>query len=230
MIKTFTYNGKTSNSFGVYIKGEGTYNSPERDVEYVTIPGRDGLLLLDKGRFSNVAVSYPCFIKRDFESNAAEVRQWLIGDTNYHRLEDDFHPDEFRLAVYEGAVDFNVFANIVGDFVLNFSAKPQRWLKSGETAQEVQSGQLLENPTEMTAKPLILVNGAGELTVGDISVITTAPNTVIDCETMNCYYNGENLNNVTQVGEFPILGPGSTEITIGEGISSVQITPRWWRL
>lgn len=230
MIKTLTYNGINSQQFGIYLRGEGTYNSSQRDIEYIDIPGRNGTLIIDKGRYSNVNVSYPCFIKDNFENNSALVRQWLLADTNYHRLEDDFHDNEFRLAVVDGTIDFNVFHNEVGNFLINFSCKPQRFLKSGETVQEVISGQVLTNPTNMVAKPLIIVEGSGELTIGNISVITTSPNTIIDSETMNCYWNDTNLNNATQVGEFPILDQGDTEITIGNGITSVSIQPRWWRL
>lgn len=230
MIKTFTFNGQRSSDFGLFIQGGGTFNSPDRDVDYITVPGRDGFLLLDNGRYNNVSVAYNVFVKREVETNTAAIRQWLLGRPGFHRLEDDFHPDEYRLASLEGTIDFNVFALEVADTVLTFTAKPQRWLKSGETPIAIQEAMTLENPTETASKPLILVNGAGLLRVGDIEVTTTADNTIIDSEIMSCYYEDTNLNNATQIEEFPVLGQGETEITFEGGITSVEITPRWWRL
>ena len=59
-----TFNGKNSAEFGVWISGGGTYNAPARDVEMVSVPGRNGDISYDNGRFQNVAVTYPAFISR----------------------------------------------------------------------------------------------------------------------------------------------------------------------
>ena len=53
MINYFTFDGKTSTDFGMYISGSGTYNAPERDVTTYNIPGRNGDLIVDNGRFLN---------------------------------------------------------------------------------------------------------------------------------------------------------------------------------
>lgn len=38
-INYFTYAGKMSTDFGVWISGESTYQSPEKDIESVVVPG-----------------------------------------------------------------------------------------------------------------------------------------------------------------------------------------------
>ena len=59
LFKGFTFDGIDSKKYGVYITGEAVYNAPERDVEVISIPGRNGAYLLDNGRFSNITVTYP---------------------------------------------------------------------------------------------------------------------------------------------------------------------------
>ena len=55
----FTFDGENSKDYGVYITGSGVFNAPERDVEMISIPGRDGAFAQDMGRFSNIEVTYP---------------------------------------------------------------------------------------------------------------------------------------------------------------------------
>ena len=56
--KALEYDGVSSRTYGVYITGEAVYNAPERDVEMITIPGRNGAFALDNGRFENIEVTY----------------------------------------------------------------------------------------------------------------------------------------------------------------------------
>ena len=40
--RSFTFDGKSTREFGVYITGKDVFNAPERAVEMISIPGRDG--------------------------------------------------------------------------------------------------------------------------------------------------------------------------------------------
>lgn len=48
------------------ISGYGTYGAPERDVEAVAVPGRNGDLIFDNGRFTNAEVYYDIGWARGF--------------------------------------------------------------------------------------------------------------------------------------------------------------------
>ena len=52
--KGFIFDGINSLDYGIYITGEAVYNAPERDVEMISIPGRNGEFALDNGRFNNI--------------------------------------------------------------------------------------------------------------------------------------------------------------------------------
>lgn len=163
--KTFTFDGESSADYGVYITGEGVFNAPERAVEMVDIPGRNGSYALDQGRFGNIEVTYTAGMvddsETDFADRLADVRNWLCSKKGYVRLEDDYNPDEYRMAVYSSGISVEHADLRTGEFEISFDCKPQRWLKSGETAVSVTSGDEVDNPTLFDAEPLLEVKGYG---------------------------------------------------------------------
>ena len=165
--KAFTFDGEKSTDYGVAILGEGVFNAPERDVEMITIPGRSGQFVLDNGRFENIEVTYPANLIADSEADFAEAlsdfRNMLCSKRGYVRLQDDYHPDEYRMAVYKSGLDVDEKVLRAGEFEITFDCKPQRWLTSGETAVAVTSGDTLTNPTLFEASPLLEVGGSGSI-------------------------------------------------------------------
>lgn len=165
--KTLTFDGVSSADFGVYITGEAVFNAPQRDVEMVTIPGRNGTFALDNGRFENIEVSYPAGIFADTEADFAEAvsefRNFLCSRNGYVRLEDDYNPSEYRMAVYKSGLEVTPALLKAGEFTLTFDCKPQRWLTSGEEAITVDSGDTITNPTRFESGPMLEVEGYGSV-------------------------------------------------------------------
>ena len=163
--KAFTFGGQKSTDYGVQILGEGVFNAPEREVEMITIPGRSGQLAMDKGRFENIEVTYPANIiadsTADFADAVSDLRNMLCSQKGYVRLSDDYHPNEYRLAVYKEGLEVEESVLKAGEFDIVFDCKPQRYLTSGETAIEVDSGDVITNPTLFDASPLLEIAGTG---------------------------------------------------------------------
>lgn len=169
------FGGVNSSDYGIYVSGEGTFNAPERDVELIEIPGRNGDFSLDKGRFKNITVTYPVYnfegSLEDFRTKLSDFRNALKSQIGYQRLEDTFHPDEYRMAVFVDAFDVKpVMYNTASTIELTFNCKPQRFLKSGETAQTVASGGTITNPTPFEASPLIEAEGYGTISIDGQSI------------------------------------------------------------
>ena len=169
--KSFTFDGVNSRQYGVYITGAGVFNAPERNVEMLDIAGRNGAFVLDKGSFLNIEVTYPASIACDNETDFAEavsdLRNLLCSKVGYVRLEDDYNPNEYRLAIYKSGLEVSHDFLIAGEFDLVFECKPQRYLKTGETAISVTSGDTITNPTRFNAQPLLEVKGHGEINIGN---------------------------------------------------------------
>lgn len=226
--------GKKLQEMGIVVSGEGTYNAPEYDYETQAVPGLNGDLIQDNGRYKNITVSYPAGITRDFAKNAQAARAFLLGyGAKYRRIQDDYHPGLYRMGIYSGGIDFEMgFLNRAGETTLAFNCKPQRFLLSGENPITMQSGQALYNAW-MPTKPLLLVTGNGTLSVGgtSITVSGTSGQFYIDCEIQDAWQGLSNLNDNIEVEnhEYPVIPTGESQVTF-TGITQLQIIPRWWTL
>ena len=130
--KALRFDGESSTDYGVQILGEGVFNAPEREVEMINIPGRNGSFALDKGRFENIEVTYPANLiagtAGDFAASMADFRNMLCSKRGYVRLEDDYHPYEYRMAVYKEGLEVDEKVLRAGEFDIVFDCKPQRYL------------------------------------------------------------------------------------------------------
>lgn len=228
------YDGRSLSDFGVFISGEGTYGAPARSVTEEAIPGRNGTLVIDNGRFENLEVIYPAFIIKNFAECIRNTRNWIKSRRGYVKIEDTYHPEEYRLGVYASGLDVETSGhhNRHGKFSLAFNCKPQRFLRIGEEPVEFTSNGTIYNPTYFDAKPMIKAYGQGTLTVNgvEITLATGTPYTNIDCDLMDCSYGTQNENKFVTIDgyDFPVLSPGSNSIQLGSGITKIVITPRWW--
>ena len=234
-MNTFTFNGVKCSEFNVFVSGKNTFGAPERDVTKYSVPGRDGDLVTDNGRFKNIPVSYPAFIPFDFQEHAPQFREWISAQRGYQRLEDDYDPNTFRMARFVGPLSFSPRTlNKSAEFQVAFDCKPQRFLKSGEypLVYTEPSGRVFPNPSPFPSNPLLTVYGEGEGTVilsGEtirISAIKTS--ITLDCETQNAYSGAANRNGDIIVSAFPELPTGSVAYSFSGGVTSIEIIPRWW--
>ena len=131
----FTLNGRSSADWGIVASKDNGFDAPERDVSAIEVPGRNGELHIDNGRWRNIDVTYnDCVIENDFTERFGDFRAYCARQRGYQRLEDTFHPDEYRLAdMTQGIKVSSVGTRYnAGRFDLTFNCKPQRLLKSGE--------------------------------------------------------------------------------------------------
>ena len=183
LYKGLVFDGVDSRNYGIYITGDAVFNSPERDVEMIEIPGRNGAYALDKGRFGNIEVSYPAGIfgdtEADFRQGIRAFRNALASRKGYKRLEDDYNPDEYRMAVYKSGLEVTPTALKAGEFTITFDCQPQRFLKSGETAVTVADGGTITNPTLFEASPILEVYGYGDITIGESGTVHIADDVIV---------------------------------------------------
>lgn len=244
------FNGKALSDFGLHCTGKDTFNSPEKDYETVEIPGRNGDLHIFNNRFKNVDLTYKVFIagdewisggpRKDFHLQMQNFRAWMLHSHGYKKLEDTYHPDEYRKALFKGPIETEAIFLRAGEFDLTFNCMPQRFLKSGDKtfvikkSNNTQKDGEIENVTLFEARPFIRLYGKGRLTIGEVNVDVssdyTNPYIDIDCDIQDAYYNDINCNKYITLydGEFFTLKPGANPIKLGTGITKIEIIPRWW--
>lgn len=144
------FNGIDTSDYGIIISGAGTYATPERDITSLSVPGRNGDIHFDNGRYNNIQVTYECGISKGFESKYLPFMRQMLSAPVYSRLEDDYHLDEFRLGTFRAEMVPDVGTIMrSGKFELVFDCKPQRFLKAGE------SPRLTLNTTAAETLPII---------------------------------------------------------------------------
>ena len=242
----FVYNGMKSSDYGLIISGEDTWKRPQPDITRISVPGRNGDLIQLGNRYLNVDISYRCGIDRDLRKNFDAFNAALLSDIGYHRLEDTYHPEYYRMAVFESTLEPDVRERVVhGEITITFNCKPQLFLKAGEMELDFRAIERIYNPTLYPAYPLMRFSiasatGTGGIHIGGRGVYFTdvgsanLDDTIIDSETQDSYgkANRDNRNSLFTVsndGLF-VLQPGWNEIICSGLSGKLHITPRWWTI
>ena len=231
------FNNIDSRTYSAYIFNDSTDNAPVFEYETEQIPGRNGDLILNRNRRPNVQHTYNVIIESDIDTNFPAFKSALLNVDGYAKLEDSFHSGEFYLAYLSDNIEPRLTRQRDAvKFSLVFNRKPQRFLDTGETVTTLTATGTISNPTSLNSKPLLRVYGTGTLGIGNYSLTISTANgyTDIDCDMMECYKDtyATNCNaNVTFANyAFPQLLPGTNAVSLGTGITKVEITPRWYVL
>lgn len=234
------YNGVSTDDYDIQVEYFPDYEIPEREYEAVHVPGRNGDILIDKGSYKNVARSYNIGFGSYSESYASQCRKflkWLYTSNGYARLEDSYDPEVYRMAAYGGASSIQNIYDQAGRITIQFSCKPQKFLKIGDIPVTFTGNGTLHNPTDQPSLPLLILhgNGSGSLTVAGKTISITGMQSssavTIDCEIQDAYSGSENYNNrVSTPNGFPVLFPGDNLLSFTGGITSVEVIPKWWTL
>lgn len=231
----FTLDGTESRTFGLYISGQGVFDSPAREISFIQVPGRNGDLIGMSTRLQNGTLTYnDSFIFENFQENLAAFRAFALLKPGYRRLIDTYNPDEYRLVTFAGPLSVSpTTMNKAGKFNLVFNCMPQRFLRSGDRTIELTASASIMNPTLFDAQPMLRVYGSGVLGVGSTNITIASHSNAymdIDCATGRAYYMATPLDNKVTLNtiDYPVLASGANGIALGNGITKVIITPRWW--
>lgn len=228
----FIFGNIKSAEYNAWIGGSGTFAAPSRDITEVTVPGRNGSLTIDNGRYKNVTLTYEAFIPNDFETNFNGLKAALLSQKGNQRLEDTFHLEHFRRGRFNGNIKPDMWQkNRAGSFELEFDCDARLFLKSGEETHTLTASGSLMNDTLFEAKPMIRAYGTGSFAIGGYTITISSADvyTDIDLETMNAYKGSTNKNAYVTIPDGACLVPGVNNIAMS-GITKLEIIPRWWTL
>lgn len=243
-LKGFTYDGIDSLDYDLYITSGSVYDAPERVVDMIKVPGRNGNLAIDQGRFENIDVEYEVYTKNrlqtDFAQNIRDFRNELCSRHTYLELTDDFNANEFRLGIYKSGLELDSDIDRAGAIKLVFDCKPQRYLVSGQSTYTFIADGTITNPTLFPSQPLLVVTGFGDLGIGSKTLTIEGDDPTqeihIDCEAMEAWTESGGViapaNDLVQnAGDaFPTLESGVNAINLDSTMSQITIIPRWWRV
>lgn len=236
----FSFGGVSSIDFEIWVMGGVFLDKPEKDIQFETVQGRNGELIIDNGRWKNLSITYQCGIMWNALSLYEEFVSKLLAQSGYQRLYDSFHPETYRMAIIKDPIKAQMNGkNRPGAFDVTFYCKPQRFLQDGDHSVSFSESSVLNNMYGYPAKPLITVygSGVGNLWVGDtlVEIKSMTDQITLDCDMCNAYRKvgdgaTENLNSSIYTPQFPTLEPGENAISWDGNIEHVEIIPRWWVL
>lgn len=232
---TFFVDGKSASKFGVLLQKPPVISEPKPIVISEQVYGRNGSMLYDTGGYSNRTIRVSCFVLKPKAGNyISAINAWLTENVGYRKLEFSNIPDKFFLGRIVGGAKFDIRANVLAPFQINFDCKPQAFLKSGDKFLTVNNGDNIYNPAANHAKPLIHLKGSGDisLTIGDrtVDIFGLDGDIMLDSEQQSASYGSTNLNSLISCNEFPELQAGGNWISWSGDVDLVELKPRWFDL
>lgn len=123
----FTYRCHTSDEFGIKIISSNYLSSPARNVEVISVDGRNGDLLIDYSNFKNFKLNIEIDIdaqKSDLNTVVEDIKNWLYSGVDYSELE--IGGKTFQ-ATYISNLDIVEVYKNVGTCLLIFECKPRSY-------------------------------------------------------------------------------------------------------
>lgn len=92
--------------------GSDTFNSASKTQSKISVPGRNGDVIVSDNRYDNVSYSIKVGMygtsKDDLHYKIRKLRSYLLSRKGYCRLEDDYHSDEYRMAQFADSINFDI--------------------------------------------------------------------------------------------------------------------------
>lgn len=160
---TFTYNGHSSDEFGIKIERRPDLSRSARKFKSATVPGRNGNIYQLENAWEEVTVAYDIFAGGSQDGDAipsfTDIVEWLNSADDYCVLSDTYDPTHYRLGIFVDAIDIESAWHQHGKATVKFRCRPQRFIV--EAPVSVTSGDTITNPTNHIAHPIITLTGSG---------------------------------------------------------------------
>lgn len=239
-IPHFTFKDHRSLDFGLLISDKNSFDGAGRDVSFVSVPGRDGDIIIDNGRYNNITISYSLVLlnktQYSFKSLARQIKHWLASDSQYFRLWDTYDPEYFRLASYTDETNIEHQYEKLGTLSVKFNCKPFKYSYIGQVPVVFKQAGELYNAENYPSAPYVKVVGNGDitLTINESTFTLRDVNEFLelDFELPNAFKESERKNHLVSGADMSTLRlkPGYNQISWSGAVDSVEIIPRWCAL
>lgn len=198
----------------------------ERVIDSIEIDGREGDLTILKG-WKDVNFSFKAVI---WNSDVQTSRQTILPQIlNAKTITFSNDISVFYKIKYAKASGLTQILSSMWEFEVELTCSPFRYKTNVVTINRTTSGTV-NNPGNIYSLPKIKVYGTGTRTLTingkQIMLNLTNGNLTLDCDWKECFY-GDVAANQYMTGDFPEFRVGSNTVTLGTGITKVEIEPRW---
>lgn len=231
---SFTFNGVSSTTHGLRVTSDYIISSTGCDVETVSVPGRDGDLLISKNRLKSVTIELPCTVlsSRKLTDAESDISNWLNVD-GYKDLTLSWDPDFIYRSAFIETFEIASLMRQFGKVKLNFLTYPVKFFKQGRTTQTLSNGATVNGLGNVNAKPIITLVGSGDCTLtinGRKTKLRAVQNTItLDMQARQVFSgNLPAWDKVVRAPQYqmPYLDAGRNLIS-WDGDFTVKMAPYW---
>ena len=223
----FRFKGKDSKDFGVLIYGAPQRTKPERRVERITIPGRNGELTQDEDTYEPYTISMQCSTRGS--DRLDEIVTWLNGAGELILATE---PDKVYKAFIYNKIAISDVIYLYNSFLIQFRVHPFKYSVNayGDTL-ELTTATKVRNSGSIYSEPIITVYGSGDITLTinekDFPLYSVDGSITIDSEMMEVFKGNTNQNSKYGAVEFPRLEVGENNISWTGNVEKIEIHPKW---
>lgn len=233
----FEYKGINSRDMYLRIVNDISFPSPEADIEFIEVLGKDGELAVDNERLKGIDFRIPVQLRLpqnlDINTVAMEINEWLKTDIGWHPLRFCGFPKHEYTAICYEQFDIQETLRRFGRTVITFRLKPYK-KKINSRMIELKNGTTLISNSNRTSKPFIKIEGTGDISLKnngvDWLILRNVDESIIIDSEMMSVYKGDRPQfdkmNGTLRPLFPLMTPGRNKITWEGNVTKVEIDPR----
>lgn len=171
---SFTFNGHSSDEFGIRIERFPDLNRSERKYRSASVAGRNGNIYQMQDAWEEVTVSYQIFAGERQDGAAVtdftDIVEWLNSADDYAVLTDTYDPTHYRMAVFVDELEIESQWHTFGKATVKFRCRPERFIVTNPIS--VSDGGTITNTTNHVAKPIITLTGAGQCSMYNVTKTT----------------------------------------------------------
>jgi len=198
----------------------------KRVVEPIAVDGREGTLTMLRGWEDTVFEMRAALVGTDIPNRwRTALPKILNAKTIFFSNDNGVY---FKIKHAEaGALERRLSS--LYEFPIIFTCAPFRYLRNVPLTTMTASGTV-NNTGTVYSLPKIIVYGTGSrtLTINGKPIILNllSGSLILDSELKECYFGNVAQNN-RMTGDFPVFNVGNNTITLGTGITKIEIEPRW---
>ena len=198
-------------------------------VNSIPVDGREGTLTILRG-WEDVRFNFRAALLEsgggDFHNRFREILPTILNaKTIYFSNDSDVY---YNIKTVQAVPQEQKMMTLY-EFALTFNCSPFRYIRNVETITMTSSGTVANIGT-IYSLPKITVYGVGNRTLTingkPVTLNILSGSLTLDSELKTCYF-GNVAQNQNMQGDFPVFEVGDNNITLGSGITKIEIEPRW---
>ncbi|MCQ9371173.1 hypothetical protein NQ024_07925 [Corynebacterium sp. 35RC1] len=215
----------SSTLLGLRLTGPVAIPVAERATDTIEVAGRAGTLTRLSG-WHDTSITLPLAVT----GGLAAYHNTALALGQAATIHLSHQPGAFHKVKHASISPLRMDMSSWGFFEAHLVCEPFSYLDSGLATHTLTTSGQITNPGLVDAAPIITIKGTGALTLTingtTYRVQSPAGQITLDSARLVAHVAGR-VQTDALAGEFPSLTPGVNQISLGSGISSVEITGNW---